>query len=291
MLIMLNKLFLTVVFVFSLTATSHSKCPDRIVSLTLASDEILLDIVDEKERISAITYLASDKSISNVADRASSFPEIYPNLEQVINLSPDIVIVASYINQNFRKQLDDSGIKTLFLKEFGGLSSVKENINLIGKAVCEEENAKDLIKNMELKLSSITKKIPENKVSPKVLYYSPSGFTAGKDSTVGEIIEMSGAINLGSKTGIKDFGKISLEYIIDSDPDIIILSSFNPSNPDFPKEFIANTVLKNISAVKNSRVKVLPGKHIISASHYVVNSVDDMVNLLLESYWNNELQK
>ena len=286
---MLNKLFLTIIFVFSLTVNSHSQCPDRIVSLTLASDEILLDIVDDKNRISALTYLASNNTISNVADRASGFPEIHTNLEQVIELNPDLVIVASYVNQNFRRQLSNSGIKTLFLSEFQGLNSVKENISLIGKAVCEEKNAKSVIKEMERKLESSLKKIPEDKISPKVLYYSPSGFTAGKGSMVGEIIERSGAINLGSKAGVKDFGKISLEYIIESDPDIIILSSYNPSNPDFPKEFISNTVLKDISSVKNGRVKTLPAKHVISASHYAVNSVEDMVNLLLESYWNNDL--
>ncbi len=286
---MLNKLFLTLFFIFTFAFSSYSKCPDRIVSLTLASDEILLDIVGDTERISALTYLASDKSISNIADRVSGFPKIHPNLEQVIVLSPDLVIVASYINQNFRRQLKNSGIKTLFLKEFQGFSSVKKNISLIGKAVCEKKNAESLIKNMETKLEASLKKIPENKISPRVLYYSPSGFTAGKGSMVGEIIEKSGAMNLGSRAGVNNFGKISLEYIIESDPDIIILSSFNPSNPDFPKEFLSKTVLKDISAVKNNMVKILPAKHIISASHYAVNSVEDMVNLLLESYWKNEL--
>ncbi|MGH7885530.1 MAG: ABC transporter substrate-binding protein [Thermodesulfobacteriota bacterium] len=287
----LNKLFIITFFIFFPVINSYSKCPDRIVSLTLASDEILVDIVRDKDRIRALTYLSSDNNISNVADKTEGIPRIYANLEQVFELSPDIVIVASYINSNFRKQLADTKINTLYLKELGTFDSIKENIRLIGKAVCEQKNAEELIKEMDKKLEKISKKISINKPKPLVLYYSPSGDTAGFNSTINEIIEKAGAQNLGSKAGINGYGKISLEYIIENDPDLIILSSFNPSNPDFAKEFISNTALKDISAVRKDRVKVLAAKNLISASHYVVNSVDDLVDLVLDTYWKNELQK
>ena len=43
--------------------------PQRIVSLTLGTDEILLDLV-EPERIAALTYLADDRGISFVTEKS-----------------------------------------------------------------------------------------------------------------------------------------------------------------------------------------------------------------------------
>ncbi len=79
-----------------------------------------------------------------------------------------------------------------------------------------------------------------------------------------------------------------MEFIVESNPDIILLSSYNPVNPDFQKEFISNSVLKDISAVKNNRVIIIPGKYLTSASHYVVYAVEELVNNLLEQYWQIE---
>lgn len=285
MLIKLFYVFLIAVF-FSINA--NAQCPDHIVSLTLASDEILIDIIEDKSRIAALTYLSSDSSISNVADKTEDIPKIHANIEQVISLDPDLVIVASYTNQNFRKHLEDTEIKTVFLNQFGSFSSVKENIKLIGKSVCEEENAGRLIADMEDKLGKLSERIPSEKPGPKVLYYSSSGNTAGEGSLVNEILEKAGAVNLAKEAGIDEYGKISLEYIISIDPDIVILSSYNPSDPDFPKEFILNSALRDSSAVRNNRVKVVPAKHLISASHYVVKSVEDIVEIFIESYWKDD---
>ena len=43
--------------------------PQRIVSLGLSADEVLLDMV-EPDRIAALTYLADDAGISPAADKA-----------------------------------------------------------------------------------------------------------------------------------------------------------------------------------------------------------------------------
>lgn len=289
---MLKKPVLIILATFFIFFDAHAaKCPQNIISLTLASDEILIDMIEDKSRISALTYLSTDSAISNIAERTEDIPKIHANIEQVISLDPDLVILASYTNQNFRKHLENTSIRSVFLNEFGSISSIKENIRLIGKAVCEEKSAERLISDMEDRLAEITSKIPSDRPAPRVLYYSASGNTAGKGSSVNEIIEKAGGINLAKEAGIDEYGTISLEYIIKTDPDIIVLSSYNPSDPDFPKDFISNSVLRNISAVRNDRVKIVHARYLISASHYIVNSVEDITRIFLESYWNDDSKK
>ena len=277
------------IFIFILSINSYAEnCPKNIVSLTLASDEILLSIVEDKSRISGVTYLASDESISNIHKESANIKGVYANLEQIVELDPDLLIVSVYKSQDVKKQIQKAGINTLYLDEIISFQSLKENILKIGNAVCESENAQILVSNMQNKLDIIKKKIPENGTKPRILYYSPPGYTAGKQSTINEIIEQSGGINIGSEVTKSSYDKISLEYIVESNPDIILISSYNPSHINFEKEFIINPVIKEIPAIKNNKIALIEGKYLTSASHYVIYAVDKLIDQLLELHWKIE---
>lgn len=288
---MVFKLLCFLAIPFLITYHVFADCPNKIASLTLASDEILIEILEDKSRIAALTYLSSDSTVSNIADNVDGINKIHANIEQVIALEPDLVIIASYTNPDFLKQLKNSGIENVFLQDFSSFNSIKKNINIIGRAVCEEKRAGMLAERMDKKLEKLLARIPSNKAPPEVLYYSHTGNTAGKGSLVDDIIKKSGGLNLASKAGLDAYRKISPEYIIKADPDIIILSSFTPSDPDFTKNFMSRTVLQDISAVKNERVVIIPAKHLISASQHTVKSVEYLIEYFNDSYWKDDTEK
>ena len=97
----------------SAPATSQNSKPARIVSLTLGTDEMLAELVPI-ERVVAVTVLADDSGISNVAGR-------YPkdlvrvndaNPERIIALAPDLVCVAPYNSADSLKLLERSGSRS-----------------------------------------------------------------------------------------------------------------------------------------------------------------------------------
>ena len=53
------------------TKVSFTKKPERIVSLSISTDEILLDLVEPK-RIVALTKYVDDEGISNATDKAKA---------------------------------------------------------------------------------------------------------------------------------------------------------------------------------------------------------------------------
>jgi len=70
--------------------------PKRIVSLSIATDEMLMELVSV-ERIAALTYLADDSSISNIKEEAKLVQnKIRANAETVIALQPDLVLIADW---------------------------------------------------------------------------------------------------------------------------------------------------------------------------------------------------
>ena len=252
-------------------------CPKSIISLTLASDEILVDIVHDRKKIAGLTYFSTDPLISNVVEKAGGIPQVRANLEQVIAKSPDLVIVADYTNPNIRTHLEAAGINVLVFQEIVSLESIKKNIKLIGDAVCEKAAAKGLVEKMERQIADARAKIPPHVKAPTVLFYGAPGFTVGKDSTINDIIESSGGINLPARLGLSGHSNISTEYVIQNNPDLVLTSSYNPSHPDFVGQMFRN------SAFRDKKIIVVAGKHLDAASHYAAQAVVDLVNLMFRA--------
>ena len=273
----IKNLFVAVLFALvaaPVACLAKPTCPKSIVSLTLASDEILVDIVEEREKIAALTYFSTDPLISNVVEKARGIPQVQANLEQVIAKSPDLVIVAGHTNPNIRAHLEAAGIKVLVLREIVSLESIKKNIELVGETVCEETAAKSLVKKMGTQIADAKAKIPPHAKAPTVLFYGAPGFTVGKRSTINDIIESSGAINLPARLGLSGYSSISTEYVIQNNPDLVLTSSYNPSHPDFVGQMFKN------SAFRDKKIIVVAGKHLDAASHYAARAVIDLVNLI-----------
>ncbi len=262
-------------------------CPKRIVSLNLASDEILVDLV-EGGRIAGITYLSANAKLSNVSERISGLnATVRANLETIVELEPDVVVLAKFSHPDFVLQLRNAGIRLVLLEYFESIDGIKKNIRLIGEAVCEQDKAAALIKGMETELEAISRTLPEKAGRPRVLYFSPAGFTAG-GSIVGDIIEYAGGINVVAEAGIIGNRKISLEFIIELDPDVIVMNSYSPERPDSAKRLIEETVLKHSTAVKSGRVYLIDDKYLIGASHYVVNGIRVLHSRFYPPQENNE---
>ncbi|HWR29002.1 MAG TPA: ABC transporter substrate-binding protein, partial [Negativicutes bacterium] len=85
--------------------------PKRIVSLTLGTDEILLDMIPA-DRIVAVTKYAHDPGISNVVEKAGKvsgrIDEV--NVETILSLHPDLVIAADVMYQDVYRTLWDMGV-------------------------------------------------------------------------------------------------------------------------------------------------------------------------------------
>ena len=264
---------------FALTAApvaclAKTPCPESIISLALASDEMLVDIVGDRKKIAALTYFSTDPLISNVAEKARGIPQVRANLEQVIAKSPDLVIVAGHTSPNIRTHLEAAGINVLALREIISLESIKKNIELVGRAVCEEAAAKSLVEKMKSQIADARAKIPLHAKAPTVLFYGAPGFTVGRNSTINDIIESSGAVNLPARLGLSGYSNISTEYVIRNNPDLVLTSSYNPSHPDFVGRMFRN------SAFRDKKIIVVAGKHLDAASHYAALAVADLVNLI-----------
>lgn len=256
--------------------------PQRIVSLSLGADEVLLPLVTP-ERFVAVTALSQDPGISNVAVLANQVPNAIASsqdTEQIISLEPDLVIAASFTAPEVVQQLRDAGL-TVFMTDYAvGFEAIRRNILLLGELVGEDDAAEAMVEQMDAEIAAIGDLVGGSEIPPRVLYLTPGNYTSGAESTIAEIIEAAGGIDVSADAGLGQFAAVSDEFIIEANPDVILLTGWTPYDPTFVDQFFDNPAFADLDAIQNNRVYVVHDAHLTAVSQYVVDGVKDVAAYL-----------
>jgi len=255
--------------------------PNKIVSLTLTTDEILLSLID-KSRIAALSHLSEDPGLSNVTEEAKEIPvKAKLEIETLVAMQPDLIIVSDWTDEKAVQQLRDANIAVYALATSDTIDEVKESIVTIARIVDEEEKGQELISWMDEKLKNVEEKIKTLKDEEKVRVLSCDSFfyTYGKGTTFDDIAKHAGVINIASEQGLEMWQEISKEKIIEWNPDVIFLPSWSYEGFDaekFTEEFKNDKSLAVVNAIKNNRVYNIPDAHMMTTSQYIVLAVEDV---------------
>lgn len=256
------------------SAVQSSK-PQKIVSLSLASDEILLSLVDVK-RIKALTYLSTDPAVSNVSKEAKEVNEhIAIDLEKIISLHPDLVVTSSFTPMEVVKLLRKAGLEVYTFQLSTNLKEIKANILHVAQVVGEFDKGKALIAQMDKQEKEITGKI----ITPgnyRVIYYSPFTGTQGKGTQFDELTKKLGLRNAAAEAGLVGPTSLNKEQLIKINPDFIFLAGYNE---DDLRSFIKDPSLDSIKAIKEKKVYIVTDKHLSSYSHYILLGMKDLAKL------------
>ena len=264
--------------------------PQRIVSVTLGTDEILADLIPTS-RIAAITQLADNPAISNVAGHyPQHIPRIRGEVEQIIAQQPDLVFVSTYTRAETVRMLLGSQIPVVRLNQFESLADIKHNIQTVARVTGSLPQAKQLIASLEQQQASIEAKVSAH-ARPRVLYYNLNNSSDGPGTTLDEMIHLAGGYNVLRETGIRGSQKVREELVIGLQPDIILVSGWNQADGPSPAEQLSNRpAWKNVPAVINKRVYNLKGSWLFSVSQFSWQGIGKIAPLLHPDAFSNPIQ-
>jgi len=247
--------------------------PQRIVSVVLAVDDILLDLVDHS-RIQALSHFAIEPT-SNIVDRVGDISNfIGKDPEQVIALTPDLCFVAAYTPQEVRDLFREAGIPVFAFHRFHSFDDVFHNIETIGYAVGAEDRAREIVRDARRRLDAIAAKLPPPEQRPSVLNYVPGGWVCGKGTTYHDIILAAGGRDAAAEADIEGFRRVSLEKVIEIDPDYFLVTSGVGGMSASEQVLTRNPALHGLRAVQGKRFVRVRDSLASSVSHYVVQAVE-----------------
>ena len=284
---------LTVTDDLGVRMTLQSK-PKRIVSVTMFTDEVLLELVDS-DRLIAVTTFAEDPAISNIAEKAAKVPnKVTLNVEILLSLRPDLIFVANWSEADKVEQLRNAGIKVFLLESALTIENIQQKIAIVAKVVGEVEKGKILIDSMDSKIATIQATLSGLKEGEKltVLDYAVWGSSQGEGSSWSEMLDKAGLINAVADFPADDWGQVpvSKEKLVELNPDILILPGWVYGDPEGAKNFFAQILddpaLRHMKAVTENKAYMMPEKLKTTTSQYIVDAIEYLVRTAYPTLFN-----
>lgn len=253
--------------------------PQRIVSLTIASDEILLALVPAS-RIAALTYLADNPAISNVTEQAAQVPvKIRASVEAVVAMRPDLVLVPDWLPEELPRTLRDTGLNVYVFTAGQSISDIRKNIRDIAQAVGETEKGAAAVDAMDSVLQEVAAKvgsIPDEK-RPVVARVTTMGGSGGAGTSFDDICRHAGVRNAGTLVGLSATASLSQEQILQTDPDLFLLPAWDyTAKTDLQRlreQIEKDPALQTVKAIRNRRLVQISDKYLFSTSQYIAEGV------------------
>ncbi len=248
--------------------------PQRIVSQTLGTDEILLALC-EPARIIAVSSIARDPKYSLVVEEAKNIPaQTDKGAEQIIQLKPDLVFVASYNRAETVELLKAAGAPVFRFANFDRIDDIKTNIRTVGYAIGEDAKAEALVREMEDRIKAVQARLPKRDQPLRVMSYSPGGFSAGANTLFDEMLRAVGAINVSAEQGLKSFPKIGAEKVLEWQPDVIVLGADQNGFVEERNRLLASPAVAATKAARAGRIVTIDNRYYLTVSHQIAHTIE-----------------
>lgn len=230
--------------------------PQRIVSLNLCTDQLLMQMVDH-DRIRALTSLARDTRSSGMAGQAMRIAETSGSAEQVIAMKPDLVLAGTFSTRETVSILRRLGYNVVEFEPETDFAGIIANIRKMAAATGEIERGEQMVAQIEQALADLP---PPPAKRPVYANYYANGFTTGDGALVTQVANLAGFDTLGQKLGITGTRQVSLEQMLLSRPDVIDLGDTSEA-PALATEIFRHPALQRL--MREQQVISMPGKYTV----------------------------
>jgi iron complex transport system substrate-binding protein len=223
--------------------------PDRIVSLSPTATEMLFAI-GAGDQVVAV----DDQSNYPAEAPQTKLSGYEPNVEAIAGYDPDLV-VASGDPGDLVEGLEKLNIDVLIQEAPKNLDGAYGEIEELGQLTGHEEQARAVASRMRSQISALVQQASAGKGLTVFHELGPDYYSAKSDTFIGSIYEELGAENIADGAGKKapDYPQLSAEYIVKSDPDLIVLSDTKCCGQTLEK-VAARPGWKKIDAVQDGDV-------------------------------------
>ncbi len=235
-----------VLLLAGLAATAHAAVaaatPQRVVSINLCTDELLLTLADPGQ-IAALSTYAADERLSFLADRAKAFRHDAAEAETVVGLDPDLVLAGKFTKRDTRDMLKRLGFRVVELDPARSIGDSIAAIRQVAELVGHPERGEALVAEIEASRQQAVSAVAARPARPTVVFYQRRGYVTGDKTLTSELLADVGLHNAaGGLTGGSG-GFVPLERLVSEPPDFLIVSSAATPAEDQGSALLAHPAL------------------------------------------------
>ncbi|MFC1907874.1 cobalamin-binding protein [Chloroflexota bacterium] len=236
------------------TVVKLDKIPERIVSLTPSSTEILFAL-GLGDKVVGVTEFCDYPEAAEVIEKIGGFNTA--DIEKIVVLESDLILAGNIHKDDVIPALERLDLP-VFTLDSKTLDEVLESIILVGEVTGKGEEAFHLVVGMRSRIKTITDQTDNLSEAqrPRVFYivWHDPLMTAGLDTRIHELIIKAGGTNIAQDlTG--GYPTIGLETVIQVAPQVIVTSSGHGEGAALPFQFASTEPrLEDTEARINNRV-------------------------------------
>ncbi len=257
--------------------------PQRILTISAGTDEIMLGLV-EPERMAAVNESLADEEHTNVPWVKEKIPTVIkrnPSVEQVAALSADLIVVTPWLSKENTDAMRELGVPVVVCYKTATIEDIYANIRLFAAAVDEKERGERLIAKMEEKLALIEKKIqdiPAEKKQKSIALISIMANYGGAGCTFDELCSRTASINAKAAAGNHMGQEMTKEQLVAANPDYIFLPSYEDAQTreeNYGRQYMDDPSLKQMTAVREKHIGHPWARYIYNISQNIVFGVQE----------------
>jgi iron complex transport system substrate-binding protein len=270
--------------------------PQRIVSLTMFSDEVLLELVGPG-RLVAVTSFAADPAVSNISERIAAIPNrLEFHAELILSLRPDLVVVANWSQAQAVNQLRSAGLPVYLSASAATVEQIRGKIRALSRVVGEAEAGEELVARMDRRLAELEERlaaVPEGR-RLTVLDYSAWGAAMGRGSSWDEIVRRAGLRNAVRDLPVDGWGQVPLskEKLLELDPDLLVLPGWVYGQEGGADAFYARVsgdpALRGLKALRERRLVRMPERLRATTSQHIVEAIEFLARAAYPQLWERQ---
>lgn len=275
----------------SITGSAQTQMEDRagnlitqpqevgtIISLAPSITEVLVDL-GLADKLVAIDLYSAD--IAGVPENLPKFDMMTPDMEQILSLSPDLVLASDMMLVDGGDQLTGLsafGICVAYIPSSASIAGILEDILFIGTITGNADGAQSLCDE----LTAVIDGLRTETDNPVSVYFeispSPYLYSFGTGTFLNEIIELLGGENIFA--GQQGWLNVSDEAVIAANPDVIFTNITYIE--DAIGEILAREGWETVSAIENSRVYLIDADASSRPNHRILYAIAAMAEAFEE---------
>ena len=223
------------VFLLLLTGQGMAAPPQRIMSLKICTDELLMDLVPPA-RIASVTFRSQEKAALKLWPQAAHIRVNHNSAEEVLATRPDLILTDSFTTSQMHKLLARSGARVVEVPPAETFEQIRAVTRLVGDAVEERPRAEALIAQMDKALRDLAATRPQHAI--RVMGWGGGGFVPGRLTLFNAVLDAAGGVNIAANDGYYD-----VEGLIAARPDILAYGDDYIDTPSLRVDQNAHPVL------------------------------------------------
>ena len=195
--------------------------PQRIMSLKICTDELLLDLVPpslpgRNGRIASVTFLSREAAGLKYWPQAAAIPVNHGSAEEILSAKPDLILTDPFMAPALRPLLAKTGAKIVEVPPAENFEQIRAVTRMVAKAVGEEARGEVLIAKMDADLRLLAVHRPKKTLT--VAGWGTGGYVPGTGGLFDAMLTAAGARNVERGA----FGYYDVESLIAAGPDALV---------------------------------------------------------------------